>query len=516
MNKRRLKVFILLLGVFAYLMLLQTEAITDVKPPEGLVIALRAPTSGASRLVKCPGSENEKVIEKGFSLSLPEDTPIFFRVDQVNTVLYTIEIKVTEDRPKAVTSKSPDFSNVLGEIKKIIGLFSPMVSAAEATADDSRKMADDSRKMADDSKATADAFKAEVDTLKAKEDAFKAEVDANTSSTLKNAFSALTALEEKIKAIRELNRKLDKLLHQSESPQFYGGDIEKAFAGIQEQAERLTRKSLKLPEGTPGTPQAICDAAAEAIERVHSAFKKTDAEYLLFCLPKDLSETSNELVAAVLATAGKLQRIEMAKWTQTDTETRFLKDEIKYTCIFTPREENPNIEQITRVVTVKGYPTGWIIKFTEGAFLTKADKPYFLSPPSMNGTKSREIMAEDDKLRVTPSAGALVHVLHSNLCFVGIAPALTTGLAVDGAKDFQVVLGGSILFNAFGDRTVALTGGGIVRKATVLRAGYSEESEFKGETPPTEKVPRVGWFAAITLNFDSFINRKGDSKSSKN
>ena len=440
------------------------------------MIALRAPTSGMPRLVKCPGSENEKVITKSFSLSLPEDTPVFFRVDQVNTVLYTVEIKVTEDTPKTVPSKSIDFAKALEVIRKTIGLSPPIASAVKAAAD--------------------------------------------APSTLENnASSALTTLEEKIKAIRGLNRELDKLLHQSEMPQFYEGDaktVNKAFTGIQKQAECLTRKSLELPESTPGTSQAICNAAVEAIERVHSAFKKIGKEDLLFCLPKDLSETSNEIVTAVLATAGKLQRIETAKWTQMDTETRFLKDQIKYTCVFTPREENANIKQIIRVVTVKGYPTGLIVKFTEGAFLTQADKTYFLSPPSTNGTTPRKIMAEDSKLRVAPSGGALVHILHSEFHLIGIAPALTTGFAVNTAKDFQVVLGGSILFNASGNRTLALTGGGIVKKKELLREGYSENDLFVGETPPTKKVPQVGWFAAITFNFDSLIGIKGDSKSSKN
>ncbi len=470
MFKSGLKIGILFLGAFSCLVLLQTEAITETaKPSEALVIALRAPTSEMPQLVKCPGSENEKRIKKGvLSLSVPEDTPICFRVDQVNTVLYTVEITVKEEKAKAETSKSPDFSKVLDLIGKAIGIFS------------------------------------------SKSVSFTPNETVHTLTT-----HALTNLERKIKAIGELNRKLDKLLHQSEMPQFYEGGAEKvneAFATIQKEAERLTRESLDLPENTPGTSQAICDTAAEAIENVHSVFRQLEIDPLLFCLPKDLSETSNEIVIAVLTTARKLQGIQTAKWTHIDTETRFLKDQIKYTCVFTPKAENANLKRITRVVTVTGYPTGLIIRFTQGVFLSKADKTYFLSPAAMNGTAPRKIMAEDAKLHVAPSGGALVHVFYSKLSIIGIAPALTTGLGLDSAKDFQAVLGGSILFNANENRTLALTAGGIVRNKEVLGSSYSEGDTFVGETLPTQKVPQVGWFAAITFNFDSLFGTGGSKQ----
>ena len=470
-----LKIGILLLGVLSCLVLLQTEAITEASESgEGLVIALRAPTSGKHRLVKCPGSENEKCLKEGvLSLSLPEDTPIFFRVDQVNTVLYTIEIKVTEDKPKAETSKSPDFPKVLDWIEKVIGLFS---SGA----------------------------------VKVNPDQGLTEKEGATPS------KALENLHKKLKAIGELNRKLDKLLYRSEVLQFYEGgakDVNKRFATIQEEAKQLTQASLDISEGTP---QAICDAATEAIESVHNAFRQAGLESLLFCLPRDLSETSNEIVIAVLATAGKLRNIQTAKWTHTDTETRFLKDQIKYTCVFTPKEEKGDLKQITRVVTVKGYPDGLIIRTTQGVFISKVGETYFLSPPSMDGPKSRKIMAEDSKWHFARSGGVLGHVLYSKFSIVGIAPALTIGLGLDSEADFQAALGGSVLFNATGNRTLALTAGGIVRNGEALRDGYSVEDEFTGDAPPTKKVPQVGWFAAITFNFDSLFSIKGDSKSSKN
>ena len=482
-----LKIGILLLGVLFCLVLLQTEAITEASESgEGLVIALRAPTSERPQLVKCPGSENEKSLKEGvLSLSLPEDTPISFRVDQVNTVLYTVEIKVTEDKPKAETAKSPDFPKALDWIEKIIGLFS---SGSVKVKSDQTLMKD---------KTGAD-------------------VSAALTDLEKSAKTALEDLERKIKAIGELNRKLDKLLYKSETPQFYNGgtkEVNGHFAEIQEEAEQLTQDS---PEISAGTPQAICDAAAEAIESVHNAFKQAGLESLLFCLPKDLSETSNEIVIAVLATAGKLRSIQTAKWTHTDTETRFLKDQIKYTCVFTPKEEKGDLKQLTRVVTVKRSPDGLIIRATQGAFISKVGETYFLSPPSMDGAKPREIMAEPPKWHFARSGGVLGHVFYSEFDVFGIAPALTVGLGVDREADFQAALGGSILFNADGNRTLALTAGGIVRNGEALRDGYSVEDKFTGDAPPTKKVPQVGWFAAITFNFDSLFSIKGDSKSSKN
>ena len=489
MFKFGLKNVIVLLGIVFCIGLLQIGASAETendekaensektdKTPEspvsdgGLTIVLRAPTSGRHYLVECPGSENEKRFKEGvLSLSLPKNTPISFGIDQVNTVLYEIEITVKEEKSQAKTSKSPDFSDALDLIGKAIDLFSSPEK---------------------------------ILNLAAVEGAEQGAKDIGT---------ALTHLEEKIKAIGELNRKLDKLLYQSETPQFYEAkSVSEAFAGIQKEAEVLTRESLNL--SIPGTSQAICDEAMEAIECAHSAFKEVGLDPFIVCLPTDLSNTSNEIVSAVLTTARKLQSIETAKWTEVDTETRFLKDQVKYICVFTPKDENSNLKQITRVVTVKGEPTGWIIKTTQGAVMSGlVDETYVLDPPSPSNSQENRTIKMGSQDILGRSAGVFAHLFHSKYKWIG----LTGGLGLDGAENLQIALGPSLLINADEQKLFALTFGGILGRVGTLD-GYAEEDKFVGETLPTKTVNRISWFAAITLNFDSLIGMIGDSKSSKN
>ena len=494
MFKFELKNVIVLLGIVFCIGLLPMEASAETENDEkaennektdktsespvsdgGLTIVLRAPTSGRHYLVKCPGSENEKRFKEGvLSLSLPKNTPISFRIDQVNTVLYEIEITVKGEKSQAKTSKSPDFPDALDLIGKAIDFFSSPEKISGLTALNGEAQ------------------------------------EAN------GIVKALGHLEEKIKAIVELNRKLDKLLYLSETPQFYKAknvngvlSVNEAFAGIQKKAEVLTRESLNL--STPGTSQAICDEAMKAIECAHDAFKKVGLDPFIVCLPKDLSETSNEIVSAVLTTARKLQSIETAKWTEADTETRFLKDQVKYICVFTPKDENTSLEQITRVVTVKGEPTGLIIRTTQGTFVSGlVNETYVLDPPLVSDpTEARKIkLGTQDTVRL--SAGAFAHVFHSKFKWIG----LTAALGVDGAKNPQVALGPSLLMNADEERLFALTFGGIFGRVETLE-GYAKGDKFIGETLPTKTVNRISWFGAITLKFDSLIGITGDSKSSE-
>ena len=438
-----------------------------------------------------PRERKRKRFKEGvLSLSLPKNTPISFGIDQVNTVLYEIEITVKEEKSQAKTSKSPDFSGALDSIGKVISLFSSpnkilnLRAAAESAAQGTN--------------GNVAALTEET-------------VAALTEALTEEIVEALRHLEKKIKAIVELNRKLDKLLYESETPQFYEAkNVNKAFAGIRKKAEVLTRESLNL--SVPGTPEAICDEATKAIERAHAAFKVVGLDPFIVCLPKDLSKTSNEIVGAVLTTARKLQSIETAKWTEADTETRFLKDQVKYICVFTPKDENTNLKQITRVVTVKGYPTGLIIKTTQGTFVSGlVDETYVLDPPlALNPTEARTIKpGTQDPARL--SAGAFAHVFHSKFKWLGF----TAALGVDGAKNPQIALGPSLLINADEQKLFALTFGRILGRVKILN-GYAEGDKFIGETLPTKTVNRFSWFGAITFNFDSLIGKTGDSKSSKN
>ena len=85
-------------------------------PDKGIAIVLRAPMSKNPHVVKV--SKNKEDTISGFTVSLPKNTPIFFRVDQVNTVLYTVKITV-EEGEKTENKPSGESSTVHNIIEKI-------------------------------------------------------------------------------------------------------------------------------------------------------------------------------------------------------------------------------------------------------------------------------------------------------------------------------------------------------------------------------------------------------------
>jgi len=422
-----------------------------VQPGRSVTIVLRAPTSKYHKLVTFPGIEDEEEITKGLALSLPTNTSISFCIDHVNTVLYNVEIKVTEEKPQAEKLSKPlDFlklTDVIGGLKTLIN-----PESGFAPSDNSEKEA---------------------------------------------IVVALGKLEEKIRYAAALDKELDNLLYRTEDSKFYEGgsdDISTEFAEIQTNAQNATQQYF-----SEGTPQAIYDDAKNVIQEVRDAAKKFEIEAALG-LPKDLSDTSNEIATAFRTVAEKLRAIQTATWSKFDTETRFLKNQIKYTCVFTPKAENAKLQPITRVVTITGVPTGWIIKGTQGPFINGLiSKPYRLG--DADGTK-REILELDKKFgdHVAFSTGALVHVYHSKFKWIG----LTGGLGVDGARKPQIALGGSILFNASEEQLFALTFGGILGKVQILD-GYEKNDKITENTLPTKMVNRPSWFSAITFNFDSLL-----------
>ena len=163
--------------------------------------------SEAPHLVISSGTESEKHI-KGVAASLPKYTPVFFKVDQVNTVLYTVTI--TQEKPKSA------------EAPKSTQAFS--VDAAYKEIEQAKKHCPE-----------------------------------------KSAQAAFEALKQKIKTVAALNKELDKLLERTETPKFYvsaAAEVNAAFTKIATEAEALTKEKLCLPKGTA---QDICDAAAAAL-----------------------------------------------------------------------------------------------------------------------------------------------------------------------------------------------------------------------------------------------------------
>ena len=79
---------------------MKTEKTSKIPVPDkGVAIVLRAPMSKNPHVVKVSENQKEDTLS-GFTVSLPKNTPIFFRVDQVNTVLYTVKITVKEEDRK--------------------------------------------------------------------------------------------------------------------------------------------------------------------------------------------------------------------------------------------------------------------------------------------------------------------------------------------------------------------------------------------------------------------------------
>ena len=76
----------------------KTEDSSKIRiPDKGSAIVLRAPMSENPQVVKISKNQKEDTVS-GFTVSLPKNTPTFFRVDQVNTVLYTVEITIKAEK----------------------------------------------------------------------------------------------------------------------------------------------------------------------------------------------------------------------------------------------------------------------------------------------------------------------------------------------------------------------------------------------------------------------------------
>lgn len=482
---------IMLLGAIFCLSLFYGGAAAEIPMPDkGVTLVLRAPTSGRPRLVKISridGERKEEVLS-GFTISLPKRTPVFFKVDQVNTVLYALEISVEEE--KSTEQTVPEF------LLKFLGEGDAVAWIKEA----------------------------------------KASLKAPFRETA--AGKALTDLESKAQAAGKLNKELENILYRSEKSRFYDNDAAAGFERIKTDAETAAKA---MPRISTGTSQSIHQNAAVALAAVHTAYDEIGEKPPVY-VPKDLSDASNKIAALFLNATENLRAIERATWDKEDTQNRILATKVTYTCAITPKVEGTKQLPASKLkMTVEGVADGWIIKFTQGPFLSRLrDKPYRLEDIAMNCATSSEansgmsapafmdMTAETDanasvdanatmvnantemkrKIvaggvgdHVTTSLGALVHVSHSKCKWLG----LSGGLGTDVANNMQVALGFSFFFNTQDEQSFALTLGGIAGKVKDLD-GYEEGGFFKGAGPlPTKLVTRVNWFGAITFNFTSLL-----------
>ena len=347
------------------------------------------------------------------------------------------------------------------------------------------------------------------------------------------AKKTLEDLESKVQEVEKFNKELKEILSQSEEPQFYSHGAA-GFERIKTDAETAAKA---MPGMSKGTSQEIREDAEAAIAAVHTAYEEIGKKAPGY-VPKDLSDASNKIAEPFLNAAENLRAIERATWDKEDTQNRILATKVTYTCAITPKVEGTKQLPASKLkVTVKGVADGWIIKFTQGPFLSRLrDKPYRLeedvamncatsseansgmsAPAFMDMTAEtdanavpmgnanteikRKIMAGGPEDFVTTSLGALVHVSHSKCKWGG----LSGGLGRDGANNMQVALGLSFFFNTQDEQSFALTFGGIAGKVKDLD-GYAEGDFFKGTgSLPTKLVTRVNWFGAITFNFTSLL-----------
>ena len=486
-----LKTTMLLVAIFCLSLLYGGAAAEIPMPDKGVTLVLRAPTSGRTRLVKISridGERKEEVLS-GFMISLPKSTPVFFKVDQVNTVLYALEISVEEE--KSTEQTVPEF-------------LLKFLEANDAVA-------------------------------------WIKEAKASLKATLRrtDAEKTLADLESKAQAAGKLNKELENILYRSEKSRFYDNDAAAGFERIKTDAETAAKA---MPGISTGTSQSIHQNAAVALAAVHTAYDEIGEKPPVY-VPKDLSDASNKIAALFLNATENLRAIERATWDKEDTQNRILATKVTYTCAITPKVEGTKQLPASKLkVTVEGVADGWIIKFTQGPFLSRLrDKPYRLEDIAMNCATSseansgmsapafmdmtaetdanavpvdanatmvnanteikRKIVASDVGDVVTTSLGALVHVSHSKCKWFG----LSGGLGTDGANNMQVALGFSFFFDTQDEQSFALTFGGIAGKVKDLD-GYKDGDFFKGAGPlPTKLVTRVNGFGAITFNFTSLL-----------
>lgn len=471
MDKCRVKISGFLLITFLYLGLLQTAAIAKNPSYRGewksfnprVTIVLRAPTSGHPYLVKFSPNKEKEVI-KGLAVSLPEYTRVFFCVDLVNTSLYTITINAEKTEIASERFKSLPVYEALTLIKG-------------------------ARKYSPKTPAQQDSY-------------------------------PLGDLERKVKKVAELNKELDVLLLKSENAKFYNGtaqEIKGEFGKIVKEAEKKTADILGLKLGTS---HEICDDAEAVLKKIHRTYKDK-SEKILPYVPKDLSDSSNDIVAVFDAVVEKLRIIETATWAKQDTQEHLLKNQLKYTCVFTPRANNTKLKTKKLEVTVNPKKGLSGIRFTAGSFMTSLRDDHYISRDNKIALGGQD--------RFSMPIGGLAHAVicgkdysrFSGALAVSTGFALGTGVgngtfAVNG----QAALGVSLLFSGPGGEgdMFAVTFGGIAKPVKRLN-GYWVGGPFPKEANTlTRTVYRGGGFLSLTTNLaflPKILGLKEDSATSK-
>lgn len=532
MLKIRLTTVIFLLGIVFCMGLSQTAESEETKADEripvprgGFTIVLRAPTSEDPYIVKiskdCKGKNKSKIIE-GFSVYLPEKTPIFFRVDEVNTVLYNVHINVDEKELEVETGSL--LTVKLTNILEFINLIYKIISVGGQ------------RNMVSDTDQTLKTLQGELKTLQQKLQTPHPELKTLQGELkilekdLQTLRPELQTLKDNMKGVKNLNDKLDALLYKSD------------FANIKKDAAKAA-EDVKF-ELTDSAFREFGVKAGKTVEAIHKVdntvkaiikkvqnceydnLKKNEFVRLLnkvsgvlkhLSLLKDLGDPSCEKVKQVIyfsdQTKKKLRMIEAAKWHKDDAQVRVLPEKITYTCVICPAMELPaekysKLDPIEFVVTVNGVPKLSGSQVTFGSFMTDLHDDIYVNIDSK--------ISKGVQDRITENFGILTHI---PLCSYNVpllkfraAAAISGGIGLNRFSDndgkfslveLPTVLGVSLLFAPQkSDDLLALTAGGMMKPVQRLN-GYSLGNKFpENDKTVTRPVRTFGWFLAITISYD--------------
>ena len=481
MSKLKLKNVPLLLGIVFCMGLLQTEASTQTKstskipvPAGGFTIVLRAPTSGNPQVIKIDKDGKEKSMQ-GLRVPLPEKTPIFFRVDQVNTVLYNVEITTEPSKGQSTeggegeTNGEPLPSLSISDVRNIL------------------------------------------------KDIYEPTVKDGLADTIKAADQKLAELKSKLHAAKALNSKLDELLYASETPNFC------EFEGIKTQAAKFAVEEFEL---TDGTSKELWDKAEAVIDEVYEAWRDIEKDPSVglpkrlsvlkeLCDPDNKNTKKAETVVAVFAqTAKKLRMIETAKWYKDDTQERALTKSIEYTCVISPAvkspETYPELRPLKWVVTVDTALELSGRKVTFGSFFT-----YFHDDTYVKVDDRIAIGVQD---RFSEGFAVLTHIpfYTQNLDWLGFlkfrwAVALSSGLGIGsisnsdgsfGIGRVSTMLGVSCLFAPLKSESLLVFTVGRTIKPVQRLNGYTVGKTFPEKDGVTRPVRTAGWFFGMTISYD--------------
>lgn len=425
-------------------------------PDKGVAIVLRAPMSKNPHVVKVSENQKEDAIS-GFTVSLPKNTPIFFRVDQVNTLLYTVKITV-EEGEKTENKPSGESSTVHSIIEKI---------------------------------------NEHLRHWRAKE-----------SDASQVVVKAMEGLKVKVLTVKELDSKLDEYLHGSEISEFYGDNVAENFEEIKTDSIEAAKRKFDLERGTSAEIWTDIEAAIAAVHEAYAPITDNPPSWI----PKDLSDTSNpervKFVDALLHITKKVQEIQGATWAENDSQDRLLDEKIKYVCVITPKPEySKKLASEMFVVTVISTTNLSGIHTTVGAFVsTLHDESYI---------KMKDKIALGGKHRLSRSFGGLAHLPLWSRNFGNFrgAAAVSGGIAGIASiseqsvkldfKNAQPMLGVSaILAGKTSDSLFVVTVGGIAKSVQRLN-GYEVEDSYPADAKNLKtNVDRLGWFFSVTFSYD--------------